>query len=152
MNTGVGRNQHLLRQGGDEQILAALEFRFADEIHRTGGQGVEYLQIQGGYQHHRQGVGRQVFLQKVNAALARHLHIHGDDVRVQLGELLAGVQGVDGIADHLDPGMRRQPCHNEIAGNQGIVHHHNADLFLRCDRHRKNLHSTGRFRPHGDRA
>ena len=74
-------------------------------------------------------MGGKIFLKEINAALPGHLHVHGHDVRVQLGYLLPRVHGVDGVADHLDAGMGGEAFDDHAAGHDGIIHHHDADLF-----------------------
>ncbi len=61
-----------------------------------------------GAEHHRDGRGGQILLQEINTALTGHLHVHRDDVRFQDGDFPLGVQSVDCITDHLDPGMDRE--------------------------------------------
>ena len=78
---------------------------FLDKVHRAGVQRVEHPKVQRGNQDHGDRVLGDVFPQKLRAALARHLHIHSDDIRLEGRDLRLGIHGVDGAADDLNAGM-----------------------------------------------
>ena len=92
---------HLLGQCGNEGVVLPL-LRLADEVHRAGGQGVKYPQVQGGYQDHRQRLPGQQLLEEINAAHARHLHVQGHNVGLELFDLRQGVPGVETGPYHLN--------------------------------------------------
>ena len=101
-----------------------------DEVHRAGVQRVKHTEVQRGDQDHGDRVLGDVFPQKLRSALARHLHVHSDDIRSEGRDLRLGVHGVDGVADDLDAGMGRKALHDHAAGHHGIIHHQHADLLI----------------------
>ncbi len=123
-----GRND-LLGQCGDKDLVLA-RLRLAHEVHRTGGQGVEYPQVQGGHQDHRQRILGQQLLEKLHSVHARHLDVGSDDVRLDLRHLGQGVHSVERRAHDLDPGTLGQPLCNHRPGQNGVIHHQNANCFI----------------------
>ena len=127
---GAGGSHDFLGQGIQKGLAALDAVRLSDKVHRSGGQRVKHLEVEGGDQDHRKRPDREQLLEKVNAVHAGHLHIQGHYVGLQKGDFASGVQGVDGVAGDFQIGVGGQPLDQKGAGHGGVVHHENANLTL----------------------
>ena len=145
MHPGVRSHHDLLGQGGQKGISALVGLRLADKIHCAGRQGVKYPQVEGRHQDDRNGVSGQQLLQEIKAAFAGHLYIQRHHIGLEAGQLVFGIQGVDSIARHLDQRVGGKAGDQQIAGHDGIIHHHDADLLGFCRRRDRDGHAETSF-------
>ena len=99
MRTG-GRN-HFLGEGSDKGLILT-GLRFADKVHRSGGQCVKHPQIQGGHQNYRQRNHWEQLFQKFQTVHPWHFYIQSHDVGLKFIDLGPGILCVKAGGNHLD--------------------------------------------------
>jgi len=134
VDVGLGGDADLVGDVVSElaQAIGHADLGLGDEIDRAQLQRLERdvgtALGQRRHHHHRHGAQTHQLGEEVDAIHARHLHVQGDDVGVEVADHLARDQGVGGRADAGHVGLAVDDL-GEHAAHQGrVVYHHHSDL------------------------
>ncbi len=77
---------------------------------------------------------RHQFAQEFDAVHARHLHVQGEDIRVEFHDLVAGLIGIAGAGHDFDARVRIEPGGKGLPDKRRVINHQDSNGVRRAHR------------------